>query len=157
MSCVPTITQAIAIPYRFTFPGHLRFCTVTSNKKQVWIFPKGIVDPGETPEQTALKEAFEEAGLHGELDPESLGSFTKEKWGHTVEIHIYLMQVTEVDDFWQESYKRRRRWRSPKKTLLKLGKPSLVPYLEAAIERVESLTNKAVLQTASYSEVRNLI
>jgi 8-oxo-dGTP pyrophosphatase MutT (NUDIX family) len=30
-------------------------------------FPKGTIDPGETPQQAALREAFEESGLHGEI------------------------------------------------------------------------------------------
>lgn len=149
MSDVATITQAIAIPYRLTSKDQVRFCTVTSNKKQIWIFPKGIVNSGETPEQTALKEAFEEAGLHGELDPQLLGSFTKKKWGRDVQTYVYLMRVTQVDDVWQESYKRRRRWQSPKKMLSKLGKPYLASYLEAAIKRIELVESEATLQATS--------
>jgi 8-oxo-dGTP pyrophosphatase MutT (NUDIX family) len=32
-----------------------------------WCLPKGHVEPGETIEQTAIREIFEETGLHGEL------------------------------------------------------------------------------------------
>jgi 8-oxo-dGTP pyrophosphatase MutT (NUDIX family) len=32
-----------------------------------WVFPKGHVDPGETFEQTALREAEEEAGIAGRI------------------------------------------------------------------------------------------
>ena len=32
-----------------------------------WALPKGNVDPGESPEQTAVREAFEETGVHGTL------------------------------------------------------------------------------------------
>jgi 8-oxo-dGTP pyrophosphatase MutT (NUDIX family) len=32
-----------------------------------WALPKGLLDEGETPAQTALREAFEETGLRGRL------------------------------------------------------------------------------------------
>jgi 8-oxo-dGTP pyrophosphatase MutT (NUDIX family) len=38
----------------------------------VWALPKGNLDPGERPEQTALREVFEETGVHGHLE-EKLG------------------------------------------------------------------------------------
>jgi 8-oxo-dGTP pyrophosphatase MutT (NUDIX family) len=33
----------------------------------VWALPKGNLDPGEKPEETALREVFEETGVHGHL------------------------------------------------------------------------------------------
>lgn len=33
----------------------------------LWVFPKGHIEPGETPAQTALRETQEEAGVEGEL------------------------------------------------------------------------------------------
>ena len=35
--------------------------------KQVLALPKGLVDPGEKPETTALREVFEETGIRGEI------------------------------------------------------------------------------------------
>ena len=32
-----------------------------------WALPKGLIDAGERPDQTALREGFEETGLHGRL------------------------------------------------------------------------------------------
>jgi 8-oxo-dGTP pyrophosphatase MutT (NUDIX family) len=32
-----------------------------------WALPKGNLDPGEKPEETALREVFEETGVHGRL------------------------------------------------------------------------------------------
>jgi 8-oxo-dGTP pyrophosphatase MutT (NUDIX family) len=34
----------------------------------VWALPKGIVDAGESPAETALREGFEETGVHGRVD-----------------------------------------------------------------------------------------
>ena len=33
----------------------------------VWALPKGNIDPGEKPEETALREVFEETGVEGKL------------------------------------------------------------------------------------------
>ena len=33
----------------------------------VWTFPKGRIDPGETPEETAIREVYEESGYHAEI------------------------------------------------------------------------------------------
>ncbi len=36
-------------------------------KPPVWALPKGIIDPGETPEETALREVAEETGIEPRL------------------------------------------------------------------------------------------
>lgn len=41
-------------------------------KNGSWSFPKGHMEAGETEEDTALRELFEESGLHAELDHSSL-------------------------------------------------------------------------------------
>ena len=53
------LEQASAIPYRLR-DGQPEFCLITSISTGKWGFPKGIVDPGETPEETAIKEALPE-------------------------------------------------------------------------------------------------
>jgi 8-oxo-dGTP pyrophosphatase MutT (NUDIX family) len=37
-------------------------------REGTWALPKGLVDAGESPADTALREAFEETGVHGRLD-----------------------------------------------------------------------------------------
>ena len=37
----------------------------SGKKEGVWALPKGLIDPGESPEQTALREVAEETGAHG--------------------------------------------------------------------------------------------
>jgi 8-oxo-dGTP pyrophosphatase MutT (NUDIX family) len=38
-------------------------------REGVWALPKGLVDPGEGPAETALREGFEETGLRSRLGP----------------------------------------------------------------------------------------
>ena len=67
------LLQAGAVPFRKK-GSQLEFLLVTSHRGR-WIFPKGIVEPGETAEQTALKEVQEEAGIRGVLLPEPVGEY----------------------------------------------------------------------------------
>jgi len=48
----------------------LRFAAVLPQGKRAgtWALPKGLVDQGEKPAETALREGFEETGVHGRID-----------------------------------------------------------------------------------------
>jgi 8-oxo-dGTP pyrophosphatase MutT (NUDIX family) len=62
-----TVRQAGAVVFRAD-AGPLRFLLVQSRKSPgLWVFPKGHIDEGESPEQTALRETHEEAGVTSEL------------------------------------------------------------------------------------------
>jgi 8-oxo-dGTP pyrophosphatase MutT (NUDIX family) len=40
----------------------------TGRGERTWALPKGWIDPGEAPAETAVREAWEETGLHARLD-----------------------------------------------------------------------------------------
>lgn len=48
--------------------GQREYLIVFEHHSQCWSLPKGHMEPGETEEQTALRELFEETGLTAELD-----------------------------------------------------------------------------------------
>jgi len=50
--------------------GRWWFAAVLPQGKQsgTWALPKGLVDQGEKPVETALREGFEETGVHGRID-----------------------------------------------------------------------------------------
>ena len=114
----------------------MEFCLITSLKKQQWIFPKGIIDPGETCEETALKEALEEAGLHGQIVGEPLGTFEDAKWGCRLLVTVLLMEVSRCDESWQEADVRQRCWADPEQTAKLISKPVLCPFVEQAVASI---------------------
>lgn len=84
--------------------GQLEVALVLMLPELRWQLPKGIIDPGETPEQAALREVREEAGIDCELvEPIEIIEY----WfvdSHTAEpvrihkfVHFYLMRYLSGD------------------------------------------------------------
>lgn len=72
MSVVPPLPAASAIVLR---DGPLEVLLLRRHAKSsfvpnAWVFPGGITEPGESPEQTAVRETFEEAAIV--LDPATI-------------------------------------------------------------------------------------
>jgi len=130
--------QAAAIPYRGQ-GGQAEFCLITSTTTGRWGFPKGMIEPGDTPEQTALKEAAEEAGLHGVLVGEALGAFAYEKSGRRLRVLVFLMEVKRVESHWPEANRRARQWCAPAAVRLLLGHPEQQRLFDAALKRLGAL------------------
>jgi 8-oxo-dGTP pyrophosphatase MutT (NUDIX family) len=60
------LTQAGAIPYRIA-DGQVEVLLVTSRDTGRWVIPKGHIDQGMTAQSAACQEAWEEAGVTGEI------------------------------------------------------------------------------------------
>ena len=99
------INQSAAIP---VLDG--RVCMVTSRSGRRWVFPKGVIDPGHTPAEAALIEAWEEAGVVGALDPDPVGNYVYEKLDSPHHVIVFCMRVVEVRDVWPECEFRERAW-----------------------------------------------
>jgi phosphohistidine phosphatase len=100
--------QSGVIPIRRQEDG-VAIMLITSRRRRRWIIPKGIVEPGLKSSESALKEAWEEAGLRGRLTPTPLGSYEYRKWGGTCSVEVFLMEVREVAERWPEN-DRSRQW-----------------------------------------------
>jgi len=102
--------QSSVIPYRVR-DGKAEILIVRSSKKKHWVIPKGIHEPGLTAQQSAAKEAHEEAGVEGAVDTKITGQYQYSKWGATCMVDVYAMQVSHVipESEWKESH-RTRRW-----------------------------------------------
>jgi phosphohistidine phosphatase len=130
------IHQATALPFRWR-DGTLEFCLITSSQKAHWAFPKGVIDPGETEVETALKEAHEEAGLSGAIVGEPLGSYRYVKWGRDLHVTVHLMLVTAAADHWDEAARRDRRWADANEARRLIDRAELRQLLDVAVERIK--------------------
>lgn len=123
-------TQSSVIPYRVR-DGKPEILVISSSKKHHLVIPKGIKDPGLSPQASAAKEAWEEAGVEGEVAEAPVGSYTCEKWGATCTVTVYPMKVTRVipEAEWEERH-RGREWVSPERAARQLKEPALRPLVQ---------------------------
>ena len=101
--------QAAAMPYRFK-GQKLQIMLVQTRSGNKWTIPKGLIDPGFTPQETALQEAYEEAGIKGVLHPDVIGEFSYSKWQGICKVQIFLMKVENELSHWPEKFFRQRKW-----------------------------------------------
>ena len=121
---MPILEQSAVIPYRIK-SGKLELLLITSLKKKNWIIPKGFVEKGMSPQESAVKEAFEEAGVDGKIPTSFVGFYFQEKWGGNCRIEVYAMLVENVYDTWPEKELRDREWFPAKKAVLNIHNNSL--------------------------------
>ena len=89
---------------------------VTSRSRGRWIVPKGWPMEGKSFPETALEEAWEEAGVRkGRIKGDMLGTYTYKKVQKNgtklpCVVDVYSVKVDELKDEFPESDKRKRRW-----------------------------------------------
>lgn len=107
----PVYQQAAVIPWRRRkTDGAIEIAMITSLSGKRWIVPKGLVDPGELPHESAAREAGEEAGLFGTTHPDPVGRYRYRKWGGTCVVDVFLMCVSRAAESWDEQDMRDRTW-----------------------------------------------
>lgn len=118
-------TQSAALPFRWR-DGQPEILLITSSSGRRWGIPKGICEPGLTPQQSARIEAREEAGILGDIGEASIGTFLVKKWGNQCEVTVYPMKVTQQFDEqdWEEPH-RRREWLSPSEAATRVDNQDL--------------------------------
>jgi 8-oxo-dGTP pyrophosphatase MutT (NUDIX family) len=106
--------QCAALPLGPT-AGDRMVLLVTSRETRRWVLPKGWAEKRLTGPELAAKEAFEEAGLLGEVAPQPVGSYSYLKRlpdGSAVpcDVDVFPMRVGQLLDDWPERDQRERRW-----------------------------------------------
>ncbi|PPC86262.1 MAG: NUDIX hydrolase [Hyphomicrobium sp.] len=90
------------------------FLLITSRRSGRWIFPKGSMIDGQQPWETAALEAFEEAGVEGNIGRQLIGTYRTIKKGpmvrKVVEVDMYPLLVTHQHTTWAEMKSRHRHW-----------------------------------------------
>ena len=130
-------TQSSVIPYRIR-KGKPEILIISSSKRKHWVVPKGIREPGLSAQESAAKEAMEEAGVLGKVGRKKLGSYMYDKWGATCTVDVYPMRVTRVipKKKWPERH-RGRKWVSPEEAVSKVRQQELAPMIRLLAKNKE--------------------
>lgn len=86
------LNQSGVIPYRER-NGKIEILLITTRDRQSWVIPKGGIVNGMTPPDSAAKEAWEEAGVIGQVDVNELGTYKYRKRGKVYQVKMYLLPV----------------------------------------------------------------
>ena len=112
-------SQFAALCYRIQ-NNKVRILLVTSRRTQRWILPKGWPSKGLTPQQSALREAREEAGVRGALSSLCVGHYWYLKDIDTQTrlrciVAVFPIEVRSLLTRFPECEVRQRQWFSRKK------------------------------------------
>jgi len=140
VTSAPPLLESGALAYRLDADGRPRVLLLTTSKGKHWGIPKGRVEPHLSFAENAAKEAFEEAGVVGEIATASAGMYRAAKrlgaLAGVIEVWVYLMRVTEVRAEFPERGRREIKWVTPDEAATLLREPLLAKLCHELGRRV---------------------
>jgi 8-oxo-dGTP pyrophosphatase MutT (NUDIX family) len=108
-------TQFAALPWRLSEGGMRQVMLLTSRETHRWVIPKGWPMKKRKPAEVASQEAYEEAGLIGQIvGKRPLGGFHYEKRvgkeAILCQVRVFLFRVERQLDDWPEKSQRETKW-----------------------------------------------
>jgi 8-oxo-dGTP pyrophosphatase MutT (NUDIX family) len=132
------IPQAACVPFRL-IGGGVEILLIRRTDEELWGIPKGMIDDGNTARQTAIIEAFEEAGLRGDLLDKDLGMFDYTKSGRHCRVRVYALHVREELAEYDEKGYRERRWFSAEAAPERAERDAVKEMIRLLIDRARWL------------------
>ncbi|WP_159351304.1 NUDIX hydrolase [Roseomonas harenae] len=114
--------------------GEVKVMLVTSRETRRWVLPKGWAEPDLAPHELAAKEAYEEAGLIGEVDPRPVGFYRyykrlRDGRSRPCKVGVFRLWVTRQLEDWPEREQRETRWFTPAQAAMEVDEGGLVTLL----------------------------
>ncbi len=109
--------QYAALPYVHQH-GEIEVLLLTSRETKRWIIPKGWPEDGVPPHEQAATEAYEEGGLQGAVQEQSIGCYhydkiNKKGVGIPCRVEVFPLLVKLHLLRWPEKNERRLFWTTP--------------------------------------------
>ncbi|MBF2065867.1 MAG: NUDIX hydrolase [Calothrix sp. C42_A2020_038] len=127
------LQQSGVIPYRVQ-NGTTEVLLITTRNQHNWVVPKGGIIDGMSAPDSAAKEAWEEAGVIGQVNPNQLGSYKYQKNGKTYHVEMFSLPVDIESEEYPEVGQRIRQWVSLQEAVQQVKKPSLKRILKQFVK-----------------------
>ena len=116
--------------------GQVEVLLITSRDTGRWVIPKGWAIDGLSPALSAAREAWEEAGVEGEVSATGLGQFRYDKVLRPsefipCEVQVFGLRVARLAERFPERKQRRRKWFNAETAARKVNEPQLRALLAA--------------------------
>jgi 8-oxo-dGTP pyrophosphatase MutT (NUDIX family) len=103
---------------------------LTSRDTGRWVIPKGWPMDGKKAHAVAEREAYEEAGVKGDVDHESFGHFDYQKKLRsglvvTCRVQVHLLKTSKMCGNFPEKEERNLEWVSPSEAAVRVNEPEL--------------------------------
>src|ERR1700743_3705602 len=110
--------QFAALPWRLDARGAVEVLLSPSRETHRWVIPKGWPMKGKKAARSAAQEAFEEAGVLGQVAKSPTGEYAYEKRLKNgrlqkVRVQVFPLQVEEEAESFLEAGQREKLWLSP--------------------------------------------
>jgi len=116
--------------------GEPRILLITSRETKRWVVPRGNPMRGLAPHEAAAEEAWEEAGVRGNVPAEPLGTYrymkVRKNGDVEAEVTLYPMRVAAKIEDWPERAERKRRWFAPEEAAEAVHEEGLADLIRTA-------------------------
>jgi 8-oxo-dGTP pyrophosphatase MutT (NUDIX family) len=135
--------QVAALCWRIQ-KGIVEVLLITSRETGRWVIPKGWPIGGLSAPEAAAREAWEEAGVRGQIQQEPLGQYLYDKItgpskAKRCNVAVFALQVLDLKDRFPEAAERKRSWFAPDAAAELVAEPDLRALLSAVAERPDCL------------------
>lgn len=136
--------QVGALPYRRLPDGTVEIYLITSRETRRWVIPKGWPMRGRRPFEAAEREAYEEAGLVGQIGKRPLGLYLYEKRLKSREavlcqVKVFPLDVRKQLKTWPEQDQRDGLWFTSSDAAEAVMEAGLSGIIRAAANRQSSI------------------
>jgi len=128
-------SQYAALPWRSAEGGRIEVLLITSRETRRWVIPKGWPIKGMSSKMSAAREAYEEAGIEGQMG-KKLGLYHYQKRLRSgriqpVRVAVYPMQVSAELEDWPEKGQREKHWLAADEASVLVEEPELQAIIAA--------------------------
>lgn len=122
------------LPWRLA--QRLEVMLITSRETARWVIPKGWPMKDLSGPLTAAQEAFEEAGIDGDVDTQAIGAYPyvkrlKDGSMRPLTVEVFALRVGREHAEWPEVHERQRRWFTPAEAAEAVDEDELADIIRA--------------------------